>query len=66
MHVTLDIQLGDARDRRHRLTADVPRHRSIAAIPFRARIALGARRAHSRSATALARRRAGELLPGRG
>ena len=62
MHVSLDIHLGYARDRRHRPQADRPA--LAAAIPLRARIAFGARRAHNVSATALARRRAGSC-PGR-
>jgi len=63
MHMSLDIHLGYAHDRRQRLQADRPA--LAAAIPFRARIAFGARRAQNVSGTALARRRAGELVPGR-
>ena len=47
MHLSLDIYL----------TA----HKRTATTPLRSRMAVGLRRAQTRSATALARRRAGEL-----
>ena len=52
MHLTVDICL----------TA----HKRSAVIPPRSRMAVGLRRAQTRSATALARRRAGELVTQRG
>jgi hypothetical protein len=61
MHVTLDIHLVSALDRQLRLQADSGEHLPAETIPLRARIALGLPRVHTRSETALARRRAGEL-----